>query len=119
MADSNDVTAEKVELDLGSFNQAERRELQRRFDNQFQDLRLLVAGRVGYVDDKVAKLVDANGVSVFSDEVLSAMITIVRRRTNPDAKESDLDDLTFDELRGMFVTPKGRRTSNRSSKPKS
>lgn len=117
MTEGSDIAAERVELDLGSFTKPERRELQRRFDNQFQDLRMLVAGRVGFVDDRIAKLVDAKGDTVFADEVLAAMITVVRRRTNPDAKESDLDELSFSELRGMFTAPKAS-TSEKSSEPK-
>lgn len=109
MADTPDA----IELDLGSFTGHERRELQRRFDNQFQDLTQMVVFSIARTrstlgDFTIPALEDGDGQRVLADEVIMALVATVRRRTDPDFDEADLEDLAFAELIGLVQAPKAR-----------
>ena len=97
--------SEVFTFDPGSFNRAERQELQQRFGVNFEGLRRYMMLSITERIVSAEALVDAAGKPLFGDEVLTAMVTIARRRTDPDAAESDYDDYSIDKLAATIGEP--------------
>lgn len=92
-------------LNAGTFNAAERREVQRHFDTAFGDLLqhlrdYVTAEREGPMPTAI---VDREGTRYFPDEILAYMLWVEARRTNPDAKLEDYDELSEAALRSAHV----------------
>lgn len=122
-AGDTDEAADEFRLDVGSFTSPERRELQKRFDTDFEDLVL-------YIEDKFNRLkakevpeglgvewreppiaiVDAKGAKVFADEIVIAMIVVAKKRDDPDYDAAALEDVTNVELLEMARRPPKART---------
>lgn len=92
-------------LNAGTFNAAERREVQRHFDTAFGDL-------LQYLRDYIAAeregpmstaIVAREGTRFFPDEILAYLLWVEARRTDPGAKLEDYDDLSEAALRSAHV----------------
>lgn len=92
-------------LNAGSFNAAERREVQRQFDTAFGDLLqylrdYIAAEREGPMQTAIAA---RDGTRYFPDEILAFMLWVEARRTDPAARLEDYDDLSEAALRSAHV----------------
>lgn len=96
-----------VPFEFGSFTSAERRQLQRRFDLNFDTLRRYIDGAFLGGENTFTKSepITLNGKNVYADEVFMAMVNTARRRTDPGADEADLFELTEQQLLSVVVTP--------------
>ncbi len=120
---------DEFHLDIGSFVSSERRELQDRFDTDFEDLILYVdqkLNRFQLVNDPnnsfeprvIEAIVDGAGRRVYLDEIIVAMVAVAKRRDDPDFTEADLGDVTNVDLLAMARRRPKARTSKRSSSRK-
>lgn len=123
----DDASEFVVELDLDSFNRAERMELQSRFDCDLADLWDYVAmkAKLNRKIDTATKIVDAEGNVRHADEILQVMVWVQLRRARPDVKLEDLDHLNWTSLvRSLYrrrpkastsAGPSGKRTKTSTS----
>lgn len=97
--------APELVLNAGTFNAAERREVQRHFDTAFGDLLqylrdYVTAEREGPMPSAV---VARDGTRWFPDDILAYLLWVEARRTDPDAQLDDYDDLSEAALRSAHV----------------
>lgn len=97
--------APELVLNAASFNAAERREVQRHFDTAFGDLLqylrdYVTAEREGPMPTAI---VARDNTRYFPDEILAYLLWVEARRSNPDAKLEDYDDLSEAALRSAHV----------------
>ncbi len=114
MADPTSIP--DIELDTGSFNAAERREVQHRFGLNFETVTAYVAKALSGDTVGLETPVGPAGNLVFADEALALLVTIERRRTNPNANEKDFEHLSLPQWvdaihQGRAKCPKGATSS--------
>src|SRR5574343_2020599 len=107
-------------LNAGTFNAAERREVQRHFDTAFGDL-------LQYLRDYIAAeregpmptaIVARDGTRYFPAEILAYLLWVEARRTDPDAELEDYDDLSESALRSAHVRGLLGKAGTPSMRPK-
>lgn len=101
-----------IDLDPATFNRAERRSLQHQFGLNFETLITTVNDIIFEKNPTASPPKDLDDGPVFADDVMIAMLTIVRKRTDPSASEADLDGMSVADLmlavaRGRAANPKG------------
>ncbi len=112
--------APELVLNAGTFNAAERREVQRHFDTAFGDLLqylrdYVTAEREGPMPTAI---VDRAGTRWFPDEILAYLLWVEARRTDPDARLEDYDDLSEAALRGAHVRGLLGKAGTASTRPR-
>lgn len=85
-------------LDCFSFTGPERRKIQEQFGHDFRMLHGFVLDRTLVLKGSSPDLKRPDGKPIYADEVLVAMLTVQRQRTDPTATEADLDDISIGEL---------------------
>jgi hypothetical protein len=108
-------------LNAGTFNAAERREVQRQFDTAFGDLLqylrdYVTADREGPMSTAIVDRRD--GTRWFPDDILAYLLWVEARRTDPDARLDDYDDLSEAALRSAHVRGILGKAGTASTKPK-
>ncbi len=117
----NPTTAPELVLNAGSFNAAERREVQRHFDTAFGDLLqylrdYVTAERVGPMETAIVDRRD--GTRYFPDDILAYLLWVEARRSDPDAKLEDYDELSEAALRAAHVRGLLGKAGSPTTKPR-
>lgn len=112
--------APELVLNAGTFVAAERREVQRHFDTAFGDLLqylrdYVTAEREGPMPTAI---VARDGTRYFPDEILAYLLWVEARRTDPDAKLEEYDELSEAALRSAHVRGLLGKAGTASTRPR-
>lgn len=112
--------APELVLNAGTFNATERREVQRHFDTAFGDLLqylrdYVTAEREGPMPTAI---VARDGTRYFPDEILAYLLWVEARRTDPDAKLDEYDELSEAALRSAHVRGLLGKAGTASTRPR-
>lgn len=114
------IPAPELVLNAGTFNAGERREVQRQFDTAFGDLLqylrdYVTAEREGPMPTAI---VARDGTRYFPDEILAYLLWVEARRTDPDAKLDEYDELSESALRSAHVRGLLGKAGTASTRPR-
>jgi len=93
-----------IELDVDTFDRAERHELQGKYGHNFR--RLAAYANTLFLGDPGEVLALPDGEKFFADDVAIDLMWIAWRRTEPDAERATLEAMGMDALFEAFTTPK-------------
>lgn len=106
---------------LSTFTRRERAHLMDRFDAEYMDLiryldQVFMGVEPGEGERVVQRIETVDGRRVSSDDILIEMLTLLRRRSYPEAQPEDFDEFSLTDLAERIQNPKDGQSSEKTAK---